>query len=386
MKRSFIFILVFIVLWAAACDKHEALLDHSPYEYHVPPQTDDGWQTDHLDDVGINDAPLIQLLADMQDGKYEEIHSLLFVKDGRLVFEQYFPGHQYDWDEDQFKGPFIVYDMLTLHNIHSVTKSIVSCVVGMAIAQGHIGSVHEKVFDFFPEYSHLKNANNSRITLEHLLTMTAGLEWNEDDVPPGDIENDVVQLFVVSDPIAYVLSKPVVTTPGSAYYYNSGGVNVLGEIIRKATGKRIDHYCHEVLFHPLDIKEFEWNFIQPEIVFTSGDLRLRPRDMAKLGVLYLNEGIWEGQNLLPQSWIDASFHEHVSFSGSRWFGYGYLWWLRKDTVESTSIYNYHALGWGGQRSIVFPEQNMVVVFTGGYYVSTSPVSEIVVEYILPAIK
>lgn len=391
MKYLFLFKQIFLIavciVLFQSCNKSKTPLEaSSPYQYRVPPQTNDGWQTGSLDEVGISKEILINLMEDIRGGEYRDIHSILIVKDGKLVFEEYFDGYAYDWSSEQFRGRFVEFDMNTLHNIHSVTKSITSGVLGIAIDKSFIQSVDEKVFDFFPEYSHLKNQEKEQITLKHLLTMTCGLGWNENDVPPGDMNNDVVQLFIVTDPIEYVLAKPVVSDPGTNFYYHSGGVNVLGEVIKKATGLRMDSFCQQHLFTPLGITEFEWNFIKPGIVFSSGDLRLRPRDIAKFGYLYLNGGMWNSQRIISEEWIEASYQEQYSFQGDNWFGYGYLWWLRKDSVQSATVHSYHALGWGGQRSIVFPELSMVVVFTGGNYITSTPVDEIMVQYILPSVS
>ena len=137
--------------------------------------------------------------------------------------------------------------------------------------------------------------------------MTSGCEWLEMDVPLTDTErNDLIQLFIEPDPIEYILAKPVVAEAGTQWYYSGGDVNLLGEIIRRATGLRIDYFAEKYLFNPLGITDYEWKFLNPDIVYTSGDLKLRPRDMAKFGYLYLNRGIWDGKNIISQEWIEAS--------------------------------------------------------------------------------
>jgi CubicO group peptidase (beta-lactamase class C family) len=371
---------------AAICS---ALACESPtqpgYRYEIPDQTDDGWQTASLDEVGISEEILGGLIEAIDSDVYENVHSVLIVKDGWLVFEEYFAGYSYDWWDPQFRGRNVEFDIDATQNVHSVTKSITSSLLGITVDHGFIQSVDEPVFAFFPEYSHLRDESKDRITLAHLLTMTSGLDWNENDVPPGDMSNDVVQLFVVSDPIAYILAKAVVAEPGTRWQYNSGGVNLLGEVIRRATGARVDEFAGQQLFARLGIADYEWNYINADVVFTSGDLGIRPRDMAKLGYLYLNGGLWNGERIVSQGWIEASTNESVSFDRDDWTGYGYLWWLRTYHVNSAAYHTFQALGWGGQRSIVFRDLDMVVVFTGGNYVTPERVDEIIVQYILPAV-
>lgn len=387
---GFIFVSLILLLTiyfnSISCDENNVTNPYADYQYSVPQQTNDGWATTSLNDVGISETLINQLIQNIYDSKYENIHGILIVKDDKLVLDEYFCGYSYDWEGDQFRGNYVKFDINRLHNIHSITKSITSAMLGIAIDNGLIGSIDEKVFSFFPEYAHLNNIEKDKITLKHLLTMSSGLEWNENDVPPGDRNNDVVQLFLVNDPIEYVLAKPVVTEPGSKFYYHSGGVNVLGEIIKKATGSMLDIYCSQFLFIPLGVLDYKWNFIKPGIVFCSGDLEMKPRDIAKFGNLYLNQGIWKGARLISNQWVTTSLENQYSLQGSNWYGYGFLWWLRTDIIESTAIKSYHGYGWGGQRCITIPEHDMVVVFTGGNYVTEEPIDEIFVEYILPAIK
>jgi CubicO group peptidase (beta-lactamase class C family) len=212
--------------------------------------------------------------------------------------------------------------------------------------------------------------------------MTSGLRWNEMELPYSNRGNDLIRLFYVSDPVEYILTKPLVTEPGTAWYYNGGNTNLLGEVIRQATGQRMDAFAEKRLFAPLGIVDYEWDFINPDMIHASGNLRLRPRDMAKFGYLYLNGGVWNGEQIVSRAWVEASTRAHAV---PRWAnGYGYQWWLRTYHSSSEAVDAYYAAGWGGQEIIVFPDLDMVLVFTGGNYVDESPVDEIVTRYILPA--
>ena len=175
-----------------------------------------------------------------------------------------------------------------------------------------------------------------------------------------------------------------VSEPGTDWYYNGGGTNLLGEIIREVSGLRMDEFAEAYLFDPLDISNYEWDYINPDMVHASGNLRLRPRDMAKFGYLFLNRGVWKGERVISEAWIEESTKGHVSPSWAD--GYGYQWWLKTYRSGSTSVDSFYAAGWGGQRIIVFPSLDMVLVFTGGNYVGQEPVDEIIVRYILPAVQ
>jgi len=253
----------------------------------------------------------------------------------------------------------------------------------VAIDQNYIQGVENKLFSFFPKYSNLNNSQKEKITLHHLLSMTSGLQWNKNDY--SSRENDLIQLFYVADPIKYILEKSVKYEPGTQFYYNGGNTNLLGEIIKIKTGSLVD-FADKNLFQPLGITEYEWDYINPQIIHASGNLKLRPRDMAKFGYLYINEGIWNEKRILSKNWIFESTKEHISFFSSSWSdGYGYQLWLKTYSINSTLFKSYFAAGWGGQKIIVFPEKQLVVVFTGGNYVGQEPSDEILTRFILPAI-
>ena len=388
-------------VWVASC----APAPH--YAYRIPEQTGDGWATASLDDVGI-DRELIGDLVERIDGhEYRNVHGIVIVKNGKLVLEEYFEGYDFAYTGPwssllNFRGKRTDYGIDTPHSLASVSKSFTSALVGIAIDRGYIQDLDEPVFSYFPKYSHLSNEQKDRITLKHLLTMTSGLRWNELEVWLGNMGHDVVQLFLVSDPLRYILGKPVATEPGAAWYYNGGGVCVLGEVIRKASGMGMDDFAERYLFAPLGITDHEWEYFNSGMIHASGNLRLRPRDMAKFGYLYLNGGRWQGQQILSPEWIAASTRESVSIPWSSLAeimhkryadipeshgdGYGYLWWLKSYEVGGKPVNAIQATGWGGQRIALFPDLDMVVVLTGGNYATHEPVYEILTRYILPAVR
>ncbi len=376
------------------------------YAYQIPEQTNDGWATASLDEVGMNEELLGELIERINRKEYRNVHGILIVKNGKLVFEEYFEGYTFaytgPWSSAlNFRGKRTDFGIDTPHNLASVTKSFTSALVGIAIDRGYIQDVDE-VFPYFPDYSHLSNEQKDRITLEHLLTMTSGLRWNELELWLGDMEHDLIQLFLVPDPIGYILAKPVVAEPGTAWYYSGGGVNLLGEVLREASGMRMDDFAERYLFAPLGITEYEWDHLNSDVIHASGNLRLRPRDMAKFGYLYLNGGLWQEQQILSREWIAASTGKSVSIPWSaleanlheqyadipetHGDGYGYLWWLKTYEVAGKPVDAIQATGWGGQWIGLYPDLDMVVVLTGGNYATHEPVHEILTRWILPAVR
>src|SRR6266481_4330424 len=181
----------------------------SPGHYTVPQQINDGWNTDHIRSVGLDTERIENLLAQIRDGTYKNIHSILIVKSGKLVVEEYFPGQEED-------GQHQVYQRDMRHGIHSATKSVNSILVGIAIDQQRIAGVQAKVSALFPEYSSLfANSEKDEIRLKHLLSMTAGLSWDEWTFPYTDIRNDHLAMNRSDDPVRYVLERPLVAPPGT---------------------------------------------------------------------------------------------------------------------------------------------------------------------------
>jgi CubicO group peptidase (beta-lactamase class C family) len=360
-------------------------------KYHVPVQTGDGWETANAASVGINETILARLLDNLDQTSDHRIHSILIVKDGKLVFEVYFPGDKFNLAQPTGETGFDMYDT---HNLCSVTKSFTSALTGIAINRRYIQSVEQKVFDFFPEYANLLTAapEKNDLTLAHLLTMTSGIDWDDESTPYTDPENDLNRLFNSHDPIKFILAKDLVIKPGTVYDYDNCNTNLLGEIVGRVADQRLDEFSDDYLFSKLGITDFEWQMLPNNVVFCSGDLRLRPRDMAKFGYLFLNGGMWNGERIISQEWVDLSTQKHIDpnefTTEFTWAdGYGYQWWIWED-VYGVDYPAYFAAGWGGQYIIISPEMNTIVVSTAGnYYTHTEvPIEEILVDYVIPAIS
>ncbi len=205
-----------------------------------------------------------------------------------------------------------------------------------------------------------------------------------------DPRNDLVQMWRSDDPLRYALSRELYAVPGTDFEYCNANTNILGEIVRRASGLRLDGFSREYLFDPLGVQEFEWQMMPTDVVFASGDLRLRPRDMAKFGQLFLQLGRWDGEEVVSEEWVETATARHVGPDGPHdWAdGYGYGWW-HWDLSSGGRIYQtYQASGWGGQWIVVVPEHDMVIVSTGGNYYQAEPmpIQTILTDYLFPALR
>ena len=379
--RLNLFYLLIILVSFSCSKKYNVCQDDSVISQ--PIMTNDGWQTSSLDSVNINSEKLQELVNRICDSTYQNVHGIVIVKDGMLVFEHYFGGYTFKYKAEECKGRFIRFDRDIPHNLASVTKSVTSILFGIAYDQGFITDVNDTLFKYFPEYASLNDSSKNQIRLYDALTMTSGFKWNEQSISIKDNSNDLIRLFYVDDPIEYILSKPVIHKPGSTFYYNGGNTNLLGEIIHKTSGLKLDDFAKKYLFEPLGIKRRKWIYFNREMVYASVDLKLRPRDMAKIGYLMLSKGVWKDKQILSTGWIKQSTAGSVHFNDRD--GYGYQWWTKKYVLGNISINLFTALGWGGQRIMVIPDLNAVVVFTAGNYDSKDPSDEIMYRYILPSL-
>ncbi|MFC2086330.1 serine hydrolase domain-containing protein [Bacteroidota bacterium] len=365
--------------------------DHWPY--NPPVQIDDGINIGTLEEVNIDTEMIAKAVGRIQQGKYKEVHSMLIYKDGMLVFEEYFEGHKYQWDAPKHHGELVTWNRDMRHHIMSSTKSVTSALIGIAIDKGFIESVHQTIFDYLPEHTHLSKDGKENITIEHLLTMTSGLEWEEWSAPYSSTANPCIGIwFQEKDPITYILEKSLVDEPGTNFNYSSGNMVILGEIIRNATNMTIDDFSEEYLFESLEIDSFNWA-VKYNNGVDANNLRITPRSMVKFGATFLNNGNWNGNQIVPDQWVEKSAVEFPGNHGinipgepSGRMGYSYSWWIKEYSYSGKRINMYAAGGWGGQHIMVLPEVNLVVVFTGGNYLSIRPPFEILERFILPAIQ
>jgi CubicO group peptidase (beta-lactamase class C family) len=330
----------------------------------LPKETTDQWSMAAPESVGLASAPLCSMVKWLDGSKESNVHAVLVVRHGKLVFEHYLSGR----DETLWGRPIgnIAFGREVLHDERSATKSVIALLLGIAIDHGQIKGIDEPVLSFFPEYADLRTPEKDRITLRHLITMSAGLEWHELDVPYTNAANSTARMEAANDLYRFVLEQPVVAPPGDLWNYNSGGTEVIAAILKKAAGKPIEDFARELLFEPLGITDVEWHRNANGNVFAAGGLRLRPRDLAKIGQFVLQRGNWRGTQVVPASWIDAATTPQIGI-GSDF--YGYFFWLGRSLVDRHEIKYVAAVGLGGQRLFIIPELDLVMVMNAGLYES-----------------
>lgn len=367
--KAFIWIMICLFVSCAPRANRWGLPQYE-YTYQVPEETGDGWEIAALHEAGVDSGKIVRLLRDILNKRFKNIHSVLLVKNGKLVLEEYFYG----------------YDRDTKHQLHSVSKSITSILVGIAVDQEMVPGVDEKVYEFFPEYKGTRWIDQKYdIAVEHVLTMSAGIDWDEQSHRLTDRRNDIVATLYSDDWLHYVLDKKQIEAPGKRFNY-SGGLNLLlGGIIRNSTDSHADKFAEKYLFGPLGISDYRWGRHPDGTINTQGGLSLRPRDMAKIGYLFLKGGRWQGRQIVSRNWVSESTRAHIpAYFG---LGYGYQWYRGQTTVNRKVFETFFAWGRGGQFIFVIPEFELVAVFTSRPYDNSYgaffPLG-IVPNYIIPA--
>ncbi len=337
----------------------------------VPVARDDGWPVASVnEDKLIDRGALCRMTDRLAASSYANVHAVLVVRGGKLVFERYFRG------SDEFPGRMygrrvenVTFDADTLHNMKSVSKSVASLALGIAIDRGLIRSVNEPIFSFFPELSDLRSPEKDQIQLSHALTMSMGLKWVEATPATGDYNNDEARMHMAWDPCRYVLGLAVTAPAGQEFFYNTGALTLISAIIRKATGRPLDEFARATLFEPLGITSAEWTRVRGD-TDAGGGLRLRPRDMAKIGQLVLAGGRWNDRQIVSKGWVETSTTPKIEAPDGQ--SYGYLWWLGRSLHNGREVHWAGALGRGGQSIRIVPGLDLVVVVTAGYYQDYSP--------------
>ncbi|MEM7104950.1 MAG: serine hydrolase domain-containing protein [Bacteroidota bacterium] len=246
-----------------------------------------------------------------------------------------------------------------LHTLQSITKSVTSSIVGTAINSGHISSVNEIILPHFSDFelSDTVKKHLESVTLQHVLTMQLGLKWQEFGLSL-EMENNVTEMELSEDWITYALNQPIESTPGTAWNYNSGASQMLSQIIKSASGKTIDKFAEEHLFKTLDIDEYFWKKTPTGLPDTEGGLYLKAEDLAKIGLLYLQDGLWDDEQLLPKNFCKDALQKHVVdiYGDGGKEGYGYQWWLTGDEPPMPV-----GLGYGNQILLIIPDQKIIAI-------------------------
>jgi len=315
----------------------------------IPIQLDDGWDIASMESVGIDAEKVYQLTKQIDKGKYEGQRSLVIIKDGKLVYEAYYDG----------------YDRESLFRIYSVSKSVTSILIGIAIDKEFIKGVDEPLVNLLPQYAAILNSSNkNEITLKNVLTMSSGFKWDEESISFSDPRNSHTQMSSTKDWAKFVLSRPMAFEPGLKWIYNTGNTHLFGIILKTKTGLQATEFAEKYLFQQLGIKRYKWNrdpMGYPCVGGSNGGLRLSTRDFAKIGQLILDDGKWKSVLVVSKRWVDESTAIHMNATNIS--KYGYQWWRDNYKIKGKIFQAICGYGYGGQSLRIFPELNMVIAMT-----------------------
>ena len=346
-------------------------------------KSSDNWQLAQPAAVSLSEEALNAVHQDIQNGLYGYIDAFLVARQGKLVFEQYYE-HDYPSiyrQEATTPGALVVndpsgpynyfnawwhpyYRNTTLHSMQSVTKSVVSALVGIALSRGEFPDLDTPVLQFFDE-ADVENVDGRKrdMTLRDLLTMSDGLLWDE-NLPYNDPNNSFAVMAKAHNWVQYTLDLPMGSEPGTVFNYNSGATLILGHIFRLATGTDIEEYALKHLFKPLGIDGYYWDRTPYGLTDTQEGLYISARSLAKIAQLFLQKGRWQDQQVVPAAWIEESISPRYPTGKPDDEAYGYLWWSQPYSFQGKTVRAYFGKGFGGQRPIFLPELDMVIVLTG----------------------
>lgn len=340
MKKVIILAITNILLWS----EYQA---QSNYTYSAPPSRQDGLETNDLNTLDVNSTLIYKLFNQLHQGP-NKMHSVLLMKNSKLVIEEYLNGQTASQP----------------HDLRSVSKSIISMLTGIALDKGYIDHIDDPISKYLKQPVPNKNLSpdKDKITIRHLLTMSAGWDCNDWDQHSKGQEDKV---YKKKDWLQYTLDLSMVNEPGQVSNYCSMGVVLLTEIISQASDMTIQQFAKRYLFEPMGISNINWGHTLDKEVISSGKrLYLTSRDMVKIGMLILNKGRWNGIQLISSTWIEESTTAKTEITGVK---YGYLWWSWPFKVGEKEISATIATGNGGQYIIILPAWDIVAVFTGGAY-------------------
>ena len=350
--------------------------------------------------VGLDEKVLAALDADLGKGKYSLVDSFTVVRCGTDVFERTY-AHDYGaiyGKEAKTRGPLNAhltgpynyfdpawhpyYHGTGLHSMQSVSKTVSSIIIGIAVTRGDFKAGLDTPLLKYFDVTKVKNVDERkrRITLRHVLTMTTGLDWNE-EVAYDDPKNDSSLMEATDDWVQYVIDRPMAQEPGKVFNYSSGVSELLAYIFQRETGQDIEKYGQKYLFTPLGIQYF-WKRTPLGVVDTEGGLFLSGTGLAKIGYLYLRDGVWDGKQIVSQDWVKQSLTPFID--AEEGFKYGFKWWLLPRTDRQGFVWM--ARGFGGQRLMVFPEEDLIAVFTGWEILKDPAGDRDLVNRILPAVR
>lgn len=351
--------------------------------------------------AGLDAAPLAALDAAFAAGKVPLVDDFVVVRGGAIAFERHYThdyaalyykeAHERGPLNARLTGPYNYFDPAShpyyqgskAHTMQSVSKSVTSATIGVAIARGDFrAGLDTPALHWFdePQVGNV-DARKRRMTLRHVLTMTTGLDWNE-DVPYDDPRNGASRMEASEDWVRFVIDQPMTGEPGSTFAYSSGATELLAHIFRKETGQDLERYAAAHLFGPLGITHHHWKRTPLGEVDTQGGLYLASGDLARIGYLYLRDGVWNGERLLSTDWIRDSVSPHADAGGG--WRYGYQWWLLP--YDDGRRYAWTAIGIGGQHLFVMPADDLVVVVTAWHILDPTRYAATLLQAIRPAAR
>jgi hypothetical protein len=358
------------------------------------------WANSTPERAGLDESVLAALDADIKSGKYPLVDSFAVFRCGAEVYSRKYE-HDYAkiyGKEAKTRGPLNArmtgpynyfdpawhpyYHGTDLHSMQSVSKTVSSVIIGVAMQRGDFkASLDTPLLKYFDQ-SKVKNVDErkQRITLRHVLTMTAGLAWVE-NLPYDDPRSDSSLMEATDDWVQYVIDKPMAEEPGKVFNYSSGVSELLAHIFQKETGQDIDSYGEKYLFAPLGMKHF-WKKTYLGVVDTEGGLYLNGEDLAKIGYLYLHHGIWNGAQIVSSEWVRESVAPFIQAEED--YKYGFKWWLmpRKDSQDLVWM----ARGFGGQNLLVYPREGLIATFTAWDILGSSDPEHEFVQRVLTSVK
>lgn len=320
----------------------------------------------------IDNPKIKELKGLIEAGKYKHITSLVVLKKGKIVLEEYFDGNTRD----------------SLHDVRSVGKTFASALTGMALQDKYLTTVNQPLADFYDlkTYAHYSQAKE-KTTLKELLTMSAAFDGDDNlDDSPGNEEN----MYPTPNWVSFALDLPVLPTKfNGSWHYFTAGVVLLGDVLNKRVPGNLATYADTRLFKPLGISRYQWQFTPQKTVSLAGGIRMNALDFAKFGQLYQNGGAWQGHQLIPSLWIQESFSHQKAIPNRTAEFYGYLFWNKTYQVGNQRYETYYCSGNGGNKIFVFKDQPLVIVVTATAYnqgYAHPQVDEIMEQYLLPAIN
>lgn len=342
--------------------------DRDRYVYEAPKELNDGLKTGSV--YELEDPELVlEMVLKTIDGDFPDVHSILIYKNDKLILDEYF----YGYDED------------TPHQLRSATKVFYGTLLGIAINKGLISSEEELLLPYFKnEYDSIENMNEAKenLTIKDFLTYQHGMDCENNN--PGSKGNEIA-MMQSDDWVKYTLDLPMVSEPGNTSSYCTGIALTIGKLIEIVSDMDLETFAKENLFDKLGIENYEWRFAPDSSSRTTFSQKsLTPREMMKWALLYKNKGKWNGEQIIPKIWVDKSF----STNGSGEFGY--LWEHKYIMVDGKRFDSYMASGNGGQKINIWPELDMITIFTGGNYNSymlygvSTPPNRMIPNYILKA--